>query len=83
MVITGAPRDLGGIWAEAALKCGNKVTATARTRKDVADLSVRFGDAVLSQALDVTDPAQLQQVFGRHTRISASWTYFSTMPAPA
>ncbi len=60
--ITGASRGLGRIWAEAALKRGDKVTATARKLADVADLKERFGDAVLPLALDVTDPGQAQQV---------------------
>ena len=60
--ITGASRGLGRIWAEAALKRGDKVTATARKLADVADLTERFGDAVLPLALDVTDPAQVKQV---------------------
>lgn len=60
--ITGASRGFGRIWAEAALKRGDQVTATARNLADVADLKERFGDAVLPLALDVTNPAQVQQV---------------------
>lgn len=60
--ITGASRGLGRIWTEAALKRGDKVTATARKLAAVADLKERFGDAVLPLALDVTDPGQVQQV---------------------
>lgn len=60
--ITGASRGLGRIWAEAALKRGDKVTATARKLADVVDLRERFGDAVLPLALDVTDPGQVQPV---------------------
>lgn len=63
--ITGASRGLGRIWADAALKRGDKVTATARNVADVADLKGRFGDAVLPLALDVTDPEQVQQVVQR------------------
>jgi NAD(P)-dependent dehydrogenase (short-subunit alcohol dehydrogenase family) len=48
-------------WAEAALQRGDRVTATARKLADVADLTERFGDAVLPLALDVTDSAQVQQ----------------------
>src|SRR5580692_3204921 len=59
--ITGASRGFGRIWAEAALKRGDRVTATARKLADVADLAGRFGDAVLPLALDVTDSAQVQQ----------------------
>lgn len=60
--ITGASRGFGRIWAEAALKRGDQVTATARKLTDVADLKKQFGDAVLPLALDVTNPEQVQQV---------------------
>src|ERR1700743_2091711 len=61
--ITGASRGFGRIWAEAALKRGDKVTATARKLEDVADLKDRFGDAVQPLGLDVTNPEQVLQVF--------------------
>ena len=60
--ITGASRGFGRIWAEAALKRGDRVTATARKLADVADLAERFGDTVLPLALDVTDSVQVHQV---------------------
>jgi len=60
--ITGASRGFGRIWAEAALKRGDKVTATARQLEDIADLKNRFGEAVLPLALDVTDSEQVPQV---------------------
>ncbi len=60
--ITGASRGFGRIWAEAALKRGDQVTATARKLADVADLKKQFGDAVLPLALDVTNSEQVQQV---------------------
>jgi NAD(P)-dependent dehydrogenase (short-subunit alcohol dehydrogenase family) len=60
--ITGASRGFGRIWAEAALKRGDKVTATARRLEDVADLKERFGEAVLPLALDVTNAEQVHQV---------------------
>ncbi len=63
--ITGASRGFGRIWAEAALKRGDRVTATARKLADVADLAERFGDTVLPLALDVTDSAQVQQTVQR------------------
>ena len=53
--ITGASRGFGRIWAEAALKRGDKVAATARIAADLAELSERYGKAVLPMALDVTD----------------------------
>jgi NAD(P)-dependent dehydrogenase (short-subunit alcohol dehydrogenase family) len=60
--ITGASRGFGRIWAEAALRRGDQVTATARKLADVADLVERFGDTVLPLALDVTDSAQVHQI---------------------
>ena len=60
--ITGASRGFGRIWAEAALRRGDKVTATARRLEDVVDLEERFGDAVLPMALDVTNSEQVSQV---------------------
>lgn len=60
--ITGASRGFGRIWAEAALKRGDKVAATARQLTAVADLKERFGDAVLPLALDVAEPDQAGQV---------------------
>jgi NAD(P)-dependent dehydrogenase (short-subunit alcohol dehydrogenase family) len=58
--ITGASRGFGRIWTEAALKRGDRVTATARKLADVADLAERFGDTVMPLALDVTDAAQVE-----------------------
>jgi len=60
--ITGASRGMGRIWAEAALKRGDKVTATARDVEAIADLKERYGDAVFPLALDVTKPEQAEQV---------------------
>jgi NAD(P)-dependent dehydrogenase (short-subunit alcohol dehydrogenase family) len=60
--ITGASRGFGRIWAEAALKRGDNVTATARKSGDIADLKERFGAAVLPLALDVTNTEQVSQV---------------------
>ena len=63
--ITGASRGFGRIWTEAALKRGDKVTATARRLADVAGLKDIFGDAVLPLALDVSRPEQVQQAMER------------------
>jgi len=60
--ITGASRGFGRVWAEAALGRGDKVAATARELTSVADLTERFGDAVLPLALDVTNAEQVRQV---------------------
>jgi NAD(P)-dependent dehydrogenase (short-subunit alcohol dehydrogenase family) len=59
--ITGSSRGMGRIWAEAALKRGDHVAATARKLDSIADLKERFGDAVLPLALDVSHPDQAQQ----------------------
>jgi NADP-dependent 3-hydroxy acid dehydrogenase YdfG len=71
--ITGASRGFGRIWAEAALKRGDKVTATARKLEVIADLKNRFGGAVLPLALDVTDseqvPQAVQQAFKHFGRL--------------
>lgn len=54
-LITGASRGFGRIWSEAALARGDKVAATARDLRSLADLSVRYGDAFLPLQLDVND----------------------------
>ncbi|GGG94768.1 SDR family NAD(P)-dependent oxidoreductase [Silvibacterium dinghuense] len=61
-LITGASRGMGRIWAEAALKRGDKVAATARKAADVADLAEKYGDAALPLALEPTDAAQVGAV---------------------
>ena len=55
--ITGASRGFGKIWAEAFLKRGDKVAATARNTDTLKDLAARYGDALLPLQLDVTDRA--------------------------
>ena len=59
--ITGASRGFGRLWAEAALARGDKVAATARDVKSVADLAEKYGDAALPLALDVTSQEQARQ----------------------
>ena len=60
--ITGTSRGFGRVWAEAALKRGDKVAATARKLDDIADLKERFGEAVLPLQLDVTDRERVAHV---------------------
>ena len=55
--ITGTSRGFGRIWAEAALKRGDRVAATARRPESLKSLADAYGDAVLPLALDVTDRA--------------------------
>jgi len=61
-LITGASRGFGRIWAEAALRRGDKVAATARSLDSVASLAQRYGDLVLPLALDVTEANRVQNV---------------------
>lgn len=51
--ITGASRGFGRLWAEAFLKRGDKVVATARNIETLNDLVALYGDAVLPLQLDV------------------------------
>jgi NAD(P)-dependent dehydrogenase (short-subunit alcohol dehydrogenase family) len=70
--ITGTSRGFGKLWAEAFLKRGDKVVATARNIDTLADLSKKYGKSLLPIKLDVTDRQacvdalhQAQQHFGR------------------
>jgi NADP-dependent 3-hydroxy acid dehydrogenase YdfG len=53
--ITGSSKGFGRIWAEAALERGDKVAATARDESTLAPLAEKYGDSVLTMALDVQD----------------------------
>jgi NAD(P)-dependent dehydrogenase (short-subunit alcohol dehydrogenase family) len=53
--ITGCSKGFGRIWAEAALERGDKVAATARDASTLAQLEEKYGDSVLTMALDVQD----------------------------
>jgi NAD(P)-dependent dehydrogenase (short-subunit alcohol dehydrogenase family) len=55
--ITGASRGFGREWTIAALERGDRVAATARDVSTLDDLVERYGDAILSLPLDVTDRA--------------------------
>jgi NAD(P)-dependent dehydrogenase (short-subunit alcohol dehydrogenase family) len=70
--ITGTSRGFGREWAEAALKRGDKVAATARSADSLADLVDSFGASILPLTLDVRDRvadfaavARAHQHFGR------------------
>jgi NADP-dependent 3-hydroxy acid dehydrogenase YdfG len=52
--IAGASRGLGRVWAETALKRGDKVAATARKAEDLAGLVRDYGSEVLPVTLDVS-----------------------------
>ena len=58
--ITGTSRGFGRVWADAALKRGDKVAATARTLESIADLKDKYGESVLTLALDVTKPDEVR-----------------------
>ncbi|HEY1743701.1 MAG TPA: SDR family NAD(P)-dependent oxidoreductase [Granulicella sp.] len=53
--ITGASRGFGRVWAEAALKRGDRVVAAVRNPSALDELVETYGDAVLVLPLDVTD----------------------------
>ena len=53
--ITGASRGFGRVWAEAALKRGDRVVAAARNPSALDELVETYEDAVLVLPLDVTD----------------------------
>jgi len=56
--ITGASRGFGKLWAEAFLKRGDKVAATARNTETLNDLVATYGDAILPIKLDVNSRAE-------------------------
>lgn len=55
ILITGASRGFGKIWAKALLERGDKVAATARNTEDLNDLVEAYGDAVFPVQLDVNN----------------------------
>lgn len=59
-LITGSSRGLGRALAQTVLQAGHRLVATAREPAQLADLAKRYGDAVRTAALDVTDPAAAQ-----------------------
>lgn len=70
--ITGASRGFGKLWAEAFLKRGDLVAATARNLSDLDDLVKQYGDNILPIQLDVNNRkagfaavAQAKEYFGR------------------
>ncbi|GAB2548380.1 SDR family oxidoreductase [Spirosoma aerophilum] len=71
--ITGASRGFGRVWAEAALKRGDKVAATARKLETIADLNEKYGSNVLTLELDVTRPEQaksaVEQAYAHFSRL--------------
>jgi NAD(P)-dependent dehydrogenase (short-subunit alcohol dehydrogenase family) len=52
---TGSSRGLGRALAEAVLKAGHRLVATAREPKQLDDLVLNYGDRIRAVSLDVTD----------------------------
>jgi NADP-dependent 3-hydroxy acid dehydrogenase YdfG len=53
--ITGASRGFGKIWAEAFLDRGDKVVVTSRNLSSLKDLAEKYGSAVLTLELEITN----------------------------
>ena len=71
--ITGSSRGFGRVWADAALKRGDKVAATARKLSSIADLKEKYGDNVLTLELDVTNAEQVK------TAVTQAHEYFGRL----
>ena len=65
ILITGASRGFGKIWAEAFLKRGDNVVATARNTSKLDDLVSKYGAAIHPLQLDVTNKAQCVDVVSK------------------
>jgi NAD(P)-dependent dehydrogenase (short-subunit alcohol dehydrogenase family) len=59
-LVTGCSRGFGRSLAEAVLRKGDRLVATARDPKTLIDLQEKFGERVLPVTLDVTRPEQAQ-----------------------
>lgn len=86
--LTGASRGFGRRWAEAALRRGDRVAATARDVGTLNDLVTAHGDAVLPISLDVTERdavfdavGQAAEHFGRLDVVvnNAGYGHFGTV----
>lgn len=71
--ITGASRGFGRLWAEAFLKRGDKVVATARNTESLKDLVAQYGDNILALQLDVNSREQ------SFTAINKAKEHFGTL----
>jgi NAD(P)-dependent dehydrogenase (short-subunit alcohol dehydrogenase family) len=56
----GTPGGFGMVYAEAALKLGDKVVVTARRPAELQEWAEKYGDRVLVLQVDVTDPDQVR-----------------------
>ena len=57
ILITGASRGFGKIWAEAFLKRGDNVVATSRNIDHLQELADKYGNTILPLQLDITNKA--------------------------
>ncbi|OZI09229.1 short-chain dehydrogenase/reductase [Siphonobacter sp. BAB-5385] len=67
--ITGASKGFGKLWAEAFLKRGDKVAATARNTEALNDLVNTYGENILPLTLDVNNREEVHTVvqkIGQH-----------------
>lgn len=60
--ITGASKGFGRLWAEALLKRGDKVAASARDITVLDDLKAQYGDYILPVQLDVNNRSDVFEV---------------------
>jgi NAD(P)-dependent dehydrogenase (short-subunit alcohol dehydrogenase family) len=63
--ITGASRGFGKIWAEAFLKRGDNVVATARNPDSLNELVKKYGKAILPVKLDVNNRKDVFEAVGK------------------
>lgn len=63
--ITGASKGFGKLWAEALLKRGDKVAATARNISALDSLKAEYGDQILPLQLDVNNREEVFTTVGR------------------
>jgi NAD(P)-dependent dehydrogenase (short-subunit alcohol dehydrogenase family) len=71
--VTGSSRGFGREIAEAALKRGDRVVATARNPDQLDELAKAYGERVLTLALDVTDSAAAKRA------VDAALTSFGSL----
>ncbi|NTS40366.1 SDR family NAD(P)-dependent oxidoreductase [Flavisolibacter sp. BT320] len=71
--ITGASRGFGRIWADAALRRGDKVAATARKSASLAGLKEKYGANVLTLEMDVTNTDQVK------TAVAQAYAHFGRL----
>ena len=63
--ITGASRGFGKLWAEAFLKAGDKVAASARNITALDDLVAKYGNNILPISLDVNKKDEVNQAVAK------------------